>query len=77
VAELGIEGQTAQSMKLNAEAMKKQVDTERERVKGVSLDEEMGNMIKYQHAFNAAARVISAVDEMIGRIIDRLGVVGR
>lgn len=77
VAEIGIEGQTAQSMKLNAEAMKKQVDTERERVKGVSLDEEMGNMIKYQHAFNAAARVISAVDEMIGRIIDRLGVVGR
>jgi flagellar hook-associated protein 1 FlgK len=34
-------------------------------------------MIKYQHAFAAAARVITAVDDMIGRVIDKLGVVGR
>jgi len=77
VAELGVEGETARNLKTNAEAMKKQIDYERERVKGVSIDEEMGNMIRYQHAFNASARVISAVDEMIGRIIDHLGVVGR
>jgi len=31
-------------------------------------------MIKYQHAFNAAARVMTTVDEMISRIIDKLGV---
>jgi len=34
-------------------------------------------MIKYQQAFNAAARVVTAVDEMISRIIDQLGLVGR
>jgi len=77
VAELGVEGETALKMKSNNELLKFQVDNERERVKGVSLDEEMSNMIKYQQAFNASARVITAVDEMIQRVIDRLGIVGR
>ncbi len=77
VAELGVEGELANKMKVNNEILRKEIDNARETVKGVSLDEEMANMIKYQHAFNAAARVISAVDEMIGRVIDRLGVVGR
>ena len=74
---MGVEGELANKMKVNNEVLRKEIDNARERVKGVSLDEEMANMIKYQHAFNAAARVISAVDEMIGRVIDRLGVVGR
>ena len=77
IAELGVESETAQKMRDNSEALKLEIDQERERVKGVSLDEEMANMIKYQHAFAAAARVITAVDEMIGRVIDKLGVVGR
>lgn len=77
VAELGVEGETAVKMKTNNELLKFQVDNERERVKGVSLDEEMSNMIKYQQAFNASARVITAVDEMIQRVIDKLGIVGR
>ncbi len=77
VAEMGVEGEIANKMKVNNEILRKQIDNERERVKGVSLDEEMANMIKFQHAFNASARVMTAVDEMIGRVIDRLGVVGR
>ncbi len=77
VAELGVEGETAMKIKGNTDIMKREIDGERERVKGVSLDEEMANMIKYQQAFNASARVMTAVDDMIGRVIDRLGVVGR
>ncbi len=77
VAEMGVEGEMAKKMKTNNEVLRKAIDNERERVKGVSLDEEMANMIKYQHAFNASARVLTAVDDMIGRVIDRLGVVGR
>ncbi|AEH51144.1 flagellar hook-associated protein FlgK [Pseudothermotoga thermarum] len=77
VAELGVETETVLKMKENTDRLKLEIDQERERVKGVSLDEEMANMIKYQHAFGAAARVITAIDEMIGRVIDRLGVVGR
>ncbi|HPR97463.1 MAG TPA: flagellar hook-associated protein FlgK [Thermotogota bacterium] len=77
VSEMGIESQTAMRMTSNNQVMLTQIDNERERVKGVSLDEEMSNMIKYQQAFNAAARVVTAVDEMISRIIDNLGLAGR
>lgn len=77
IAELGVEAETASSLKSNTELLRSEIDQARESVKGVSLDEEMTNMIKYQHAFNAAARVITAIDEMIGRVIDNMGVVGR
>ncbi len=49
----------------------------REEVSGVSLDEEMADMIKFQHAYNAAARNMTAVDEMLDRIINSMGIVGR
>ncbi|WP_277674602.1 flagellar basal body rod C-terminal domain-containing protein, partial [Piscibacillus halophilus] len=44
---------------------------------GVSLDEEMANMIKFQHAYNAAARSLTVVDEMLDRVINQMGIVGR
>jgi flagellar hook-associated protein 1 len=37
----------------------------------------MTNMIKFQHAYNAAARNITVVDEMLDKIINGMGVVGR
>ena len=45
-------------------------------VAGVS-DEEMTNLIRFQHAYNAAARVITAMDEAVDTIINRMGLVGR
>jgi flagellar hook-associated protein 1 FlgK len=44
---------------------------------GVSLDEEMSNLLKYQHAYNASARVVNVLDSMIDTIVNRMGVVGR
>ncbi|WP_370149553.1 flagellar hook-associated protein FlgK [Exiguobacterium profundum] len=52
-------------------------DQRRQSVSAVSLDEEMTMMIQYQHAYNAAARNITAVDEMLDKIINGMGVVGR
>jgi flagellar hook-associated protein 1 FlgK len=43
---------------------------------GVSLDEEMTNMIKFQHAYAAASRVLSAMDDNLDRLINRTGRVG-
>ena len=44
---------------------------------GVSLDEEMSNMILYQRSYQASARVITTVDEMLDTLINRTGTVGR
>ncbi len=45
----------------------------RQSVMGVSLDEEMSNMIQFQHAYNASARMMQTQSEMLEQIIERLG----
>lgn len=44
---------------------------------GVSVDEEMVSLVQFQHAYSAAARVMSAVDELLDVLITRTGMVGR
>ena len=51
-------------------------ENHRTSVSGVSLDEEMTNLIKYQHAYNGAARVITAMDDALDRLINGTGRVG-
>ena len=53
------------------------VDNQREAIKGVSLNEETVNLLKYQKAFEASSRVMTTLDEMLDIIINRMGVVGR
>ncbi|MCR4655700.1 MAG: flagellar hook-associated protein FlgK [Lachnospiraceae bacterium] len=50
-----------------------QLDNSRQQVMGVSSNEELQNMIKFQNAFNASSRYINAVDQMIEHLISRLG----
>lgn len=49
----------------------------RSEVHGVSLDEEMVNLLTYQRAYEAAARVMTAVDQTLDTLINRTGIVGR
>ncbi len=49
------------------------IDNKRQEVFGVSSDEELSNMIKYQNAYNAASRYINVVSEMLEHIIVQLG----
>ena len=51
-------------------------ENQRISVSGVSLDEEMTNMVKYQHAYSGASRIITAMDEMLDRLINNTGRVG-
>lgn len=74
---LGVDAQQAVRMKENQELLVSQLENNRQAVSGVSLDEEMINMIKFQHAYSAASRLITALDEMLEIIINRMGVVGR
>ena len=46
-----------------------QLATYREEVSGVSMDEEMVNMVQFQSAYNAAAKLVSTVDEMLQALI--------
>jgi flagellar hook-associated protein 1 FlgK len=46
-----------------------QLATYREEVSGVSMDEEMVNMVQFQSAYNAAAKLVSTIDEMLEALI--------
>ncbi|UFJ61953.1 flagellar hook-associated protein FlgK [Brevibacillus sedimenti] len=76
IGELGVKGQEAIRNQKNSETIVNMVAAQRESVSGVSIDEEMSNLVKYQHAYNAAARSITAVDEILDRIINGMGRVG-
>jgi flagellar hook-associated protein FlgK len=54
-----------------------QVDASREATAGVNLDEEMANMLAFQRAYEAASRMVSAIDETLDVLINRTGLVGR
>jgi flagellar hook-associated protein 1 FlgK len=52
----------------------KQLHEMRQSISGVNVDEELANMIRYQHGYNAAARFITTVNSMLDTIINRMGV---
>lgn len=77
IGSMGVRALEANRMTDNADILRSQVEDQRMSVSSVSLDEEMTNMIKFQQAYNAAARSMTAIDEMLDRIINNMGLVGR
>ena len=77
VGTLGVESKEAQSFAGNFELLLEQIEFQRQSVEGVSLDEEMTNMVKYQQSYDAAARFITAMDEALDTVISTMGIVGR
>ena len=47
-----------------------QLENQRSSQAGVSLDEELSNLIKFQHSYNAAAKCITTIDEMLDKVIN-------
>lgn len=74
---LGVQTQEAQRQTNNAQLILDSVEFRRQSVSGVSLDEEMANLVQLQHAYNASARMITTVDQALDTIINRMGIVGR
>lgn len=72
VSELGAESQAANRYIANHEASLQATESRRQSVTGVSLDEEMANLIKFQHSYNAAARIVSTTDQLLDTIINRM-----
>ncbi len=63
ISSLGVDGQRANRMVENNELMSEQLENQRQSISGVSLDEEMANMVKYQQGYAAAANVITTAQQ--------------
>ncbi|HHT49384.1 MAG TPA: flagellar hook-associated protein FlgK [Firmicutes bacterium] len=77
IAKLGIDAEKAQVTHTNQKTLIGHLKNMQESVAGVSLDEEMANLIKFQNAYNAAARMMTAIDEILDKLINGTGIVGR
>jgi len=55
----------------------KNIESKRDSISGVSYDEEMADMVRFQHTYVASARMISTLDAIMDVTINRLGLVGR
>jgi flagellar hook-associated protein 1 FlgK len=76
VTRMGNAVATAGRQQANAQVLTDNVKDRRDSVSGVSLDEEMTNIIRFQRAYQASARAMSTTDEMLDTLINRAGRVG-
>ena len=77
IAEIGVEASHCNQMLESEEALVNSLVNQRQSVSGVSVDEEMTNLVKFQHAYAASARVITTIDEYLDTMINKMGIVGR
>ena len=72
VSAIGIESASAQAGVRQQEGVLLQLNNRRESISGVSIDEELINLVQFQQAFNASARMISLVEELFDTLINRI-----
>ena len=77
VSDLGIAAQSASTRVTTQKGIAANVDNAAASVAGVSIDEEMTNIITFQRAYEAAGRVLTAVDATLDTLINHTGLVGR
>jgi len=70
VSEVGRNVQTTESSYNHQSDMIAQLENHRESISGVSLDEEMMNLVKFQHAYDSAAKLIATADEMMQTVLN-------
>jgi len=74
VTNIGLKGEQALTNLESQNALMADLKTLRESISGVNIDEELADIMKFQHGYNAAAKYVTVVDEMLDTIINRLGV---
>jgi flagellar hook-associated protein 1 FlgK len=77
VTSMGVDTERAISNSSHHKVLLKALGDQRESFSGVSLDEEAADMAKYQRAYQAAARIMNVYDEMLDKVINGMGLVGR
>ncbi len=74
VSQIANSGYVYDSIYANQLTTVESIESAREQIVGVSSDEELTNMIKYQSAYNAASRYINVISEMLEHIINTLAI---
>ncbi len=74
---LGIDAKSANTLLENQIAVLNQTSNSRDGVSGVQLDEEGMSLLHYNQSYNAAARLMTTLDEALDKLINGTGVVGR
>ncbi|MBE7412926.1 MAG: flagellar hook-associated protein FlgK [Leptospiraceae bacterium] len=74
IAKLGTEAREAKQEFTTQNDLLSELENMRQSVMGVNLDEEMANMVQFQQAYNASAKMISVMTEMLDTVINRMGV---
>lgn len=77
ILNIGHYGNDAARIMENQQHLVNSSDAYRQSIMGVSMDEEMSNMMKYKFAYNASSRAINVIDEMIETVVTRMGLAGR
>ncbi len=73
VAQVGTSVSAAESTQTTAQSVLTAVSNQRQSVSGVSLDEEMTNLINFQQSYQASARVMNAMDTALNDLITTVG----
>ena len=76
VSRIGNDVREASRQESNAQRLLDAVADRRDSTAGVSLDEEMTNLLRFQRGYQASARAMSTLDEMLDVLINRTGRVG-
>jgi flagellar hook-associated protein 1 FlgK len=76
VARIGADVRNTDRLESNAKVLTSAIDDRRQSTSGVSMDEEMSNLVRFQRGYQASARAMSTVDEMLDQLINRTGRVG-
>ncbi len=74
VTNVGLKGEQAQNMLASQNAIMSDLTALRDSISGVNVDEELADIIKFQHGYNAAARFITVQDQLLETIINRMGI---
>ena len=71
---VGLKGEQAEIALISQNSIMSDLRTLRDSISGVNIDEELADIIKFQHGYNAAAKFISIMDELLNTVINGLGV---
>lgn len=73
IGDIATRGEQLKKISDNQATLAGNINNQRQQVSGVSSDEELTNLIKYQHAYNASSRYINVIDQMLEHVLSTLG----